>query len=46
MQDAFEEYAGDYSQWFDEHRDECLAELVRIRQVHPATDNIVDPPIE
>jgi SAM-dependent methyltransferase len=36
FQDVFEEYADDYDRWFDEHRDEYLAELARIRQVLPA----------
>ncbi|HON82110.1 MAG TPA: methyltransferase domain-containing protein [Methanoregulaceae archaeon] len=38
-QDVFEEYADDYDRWFDEHRDEYLAELSRIRQVLPAPDS-------
>jgi ubiquinone/menaquinone biosynthesis C-methylase UbiE len=36
LHDVFGEYAGDYDRWFDEHRDEYLAELSRIRQVLPA----------
>lgn len=39
VQDVFEEYADDYDRWFDEHRDEYLAELARIRQVLPAPDS-------
>jgi len=38
-QDVFEEYADDYDRWFDEHRDEYLAELSRIRRVLPAPDS-------
>ncbi len=38
-QDIFEEYAEDYDRWFDEHREEYLAELARIRQVLPAPDS-------
>ena len=34
-QDVFEEYAEDYDRWFDEHHDEYLAELARIREVLP-----------
>lgn len=37
-QDVFEEYAQDYDRWFDEHRDEYLAELSRIRKVFPPPD--------
>lgn len=39
LQDVFEEYADDYDRWFDEHRDEYLSELSRIRQVLPAPDS-------
>ena len=38
QQDAFEIYADDYDRWFDEHRDEYLAELARIRSVLPDPD--------
>jgi len=38
-QDVFEKYADDYDQWFDEHPEEYLAELARIRQVLPAPDS-------
>jgi SAM-dependent methyltransferase len=38
-QDVFEEYADDYDRWFDEHRDEYLAELSRIRKVLLAPDS-------
>jgi len=38
-QDVFEDYANDYDRWFDEHRDEYLAELARIRRVLPAPDS-------
>jgi ubiquinone/menaquinone biosynthesis C-methylase UbiE len=38
-QDVFEKYADDYDRWFDEHRDEYLAELSRIRKVLPAPDS-------
>lgn len=38
-QDVFDEYAEDYDRWFDEHRDECLGELVRIRKVLPPPDS-------
>jgi len=38
-QDVFEDYADDYDRWFDEHRDEYLAELARIRRVLPAPDS-------
>lgn len=34
-QQVFEEYADDYDRWFNEHHDEYLAELSRIRQVLP-----------
>lgn len=37
--DVFEEYAADYDRWFDEHRDEYLAELSRIREVFPPPDS-------
>lgn len=36
--DVFEEYAKDYDRWFDEHRDEYLAELARIRAMLPPLD--------
>jgi SAM-dependent methyltransferase len=38
-QDVFEEYAEDYDRWFDEHRDEYLGELARIRKVLPPSDS-------
>jgi len=38
-QDVFEDHADDYDRWFDEHRDEYLAELARVRQVLPAPDS-------
>ena len=38
-QDVFEEYADDYDRWFDEHRDEYLEELSRIRKVLPTSDS-------
>ena len=37
-EDLFEEYAEDYDRWFDEHRDEYLGELARIRKVLPPPD--------
>lgn len=37
--DVFEVYADDYDRWFDEHPDEYLAELSRIREVLPAQDS-------
>jgi SAM-dependent methyltransferase len=39
LQDVFEEYAGDYDRWFDEHNDEYQKELSRIRQVLPSPDS-------
>ena len=39
LQDVFEEFADDYDRWFDEHYDEYLAELTRIRQVLPPPDS-------
>lgn len=36
--DVFEEYAEDYDRWFDEHRDEYLGELARIRTMLPPLD--------
>lgn len=36
---VFEEYAGEYDRWFDEHRDEYLAELSRIREIFPIPDS-------
>ena len=38
-QDVFEEYAEDYDRWFDEHRNEYLQELSRIREVLLAPDS-------
>lgn len=38
-QDVFEEYADDYDRWFDDHHDEYLAELARIRSVLPLPDS-------
>lgn len=38
-QDVFETYAEDYDRWFDEHRDEYLAELSRIRQFLASPDS-------
>ncbi len=38
-QDVFEEYADDYDRWFDDHHDEYLAELARIRRVLPLPDS-------
>jgi SAM-dependent methyltransferase len=38
-EDVFEEYAEDYDRWFDEHRDEYLSELARIRKVLPPPDS-------
>lgn len=38
--DVFEEYAEDYDRWFDEHRDEYLGELARIRAVLPPLDAV------
>jgi SAM-dependent methyltransferase len=38
-QDIFEAYAEEYDRWFDEHPDEYLAELSRLRQVLPAPDS-------
>lgn len=37
--DVFEEFADDYDRWFDEHGDEYLAELARIRKIIPAPDS-------
>jgi SAM-dependent methyltransferase len=37
--DVFEEYAEDYDRWFDEHPDECLGELIRIRTFLPPPDS-------
>ncbi|MFA5003227.1 MAG: class I SAM-dependent methyltransferase [Methanolinea sp.] len=37
--DIFEEYAEDYDRWFDEHREEYLAELARIRNILPVPDS-------
>lgn len=37
--DVFERYAVDYDRWFDEHQEEYLAELSRIRMVLPAPDS-------
>ncbi len=37
--DIFERYADDYDSWFDEHQEEYLAELSRIRQVLPPPDS-------
>ncbi len=34
--EVFEVYAGEYDRWFDEHRDEYLAELSQIRDLFPA----------
>jgi hypothetical protein len=34
--DIFEKYAEDYDRWFDEHREEYLSELARIRRLLPA----------
>lgn len=36
--DLFERYAGEYDRWFDDHREEYEAELVRIRSIMPAPD--------
>lgn len=38
-QDIFETYADDYDRWFDQHQNEYLAELSRIRQVLPSPDS-------
>jgi len=38
-QDVFEEYADEYDRWFDEHHDEYLSELARIRRVLPPPDS-------
>ena len=35
----FEEFAEDYDRWFDEHREESLAELARIRNIFPVPDS-------
>jgi len=37
--DVFERYADDYDRWFDEHQEEYLAELSRIRQIFPPPDS-------
>lgn len=37
--DVFEEYAEDYDRWFDEHRDEYLEEMARLREFVPSPDD-------
>jgi len=37
-EDVFERYACDYDRWFEEHREEYEAELVRIRRILPVPD--------
>ncbi|MDD5049910.1 MAG: SAM-dependent methyltransferase, partial [Methanoregulaceae archaeon] len=37
--DIFERYADDYDRWFDEHQEEYLAELSRIRHIFPPHDS-------
>jgi SAM-dependent methyltransferase len=37
--DVFEQFAGDYDRWFEEHRAEYRAELERIRRLFPCPDS-------